>query len=240
MPGDRRQQLPPRRVFLSHTSELRSYPKARSFVAAAEDAVLKAGDVPTDMAYFAARDEKPAEVCRAAVQAANVYVLIAGFRYGSPVRDRPELSYTELEFETACGMGLPRLVFLLGEDTEGPRGMLLDAGFGSRQEAFRARLCESGVTVVAVTDPAGLETALLHPLTALPRDVVEPGAVGAAAVGGPVWSVPPPRGDEVVRPELAEALVSAVLSQGAGAVAVTTGLVGAGGFGKSSAAAWCG
>ena len=201
-------------------------------MAAAESAVARAGDAVTDMAYFAARDEKPAQVCREAVEAADVYVLIAGFRYGSPVRDRPEVSYTELEFEAAGEAGVPRLVFLIGEEAEGPAALFTDPEYGARQHAFRAELIDSGVTAASVKTPGELEAAVLHALVELPRRRRRRGE----PVAGPVWSVPPLRGDEVARPELAEALVAAVLAPDATAVGVTTGLVGAGGFGKTTLA----
>jgi hypothetical protein len=123
------------RVFISHTSELRGFPKRRSYVAAVERAISAAGHVIVDMADFPAADQPAAQVCVERVQGCDVYVGVLGTRYGSAVRDRPEVSYTELEFDTASEAGLDRLVFLLdtGADDVGiPASALIDREFGDR------------------------------------------------------------------------------------------------------------
>src|SRR5689334_10964263 len=73
------------------------------------------------------------------------------------------------EFAEAAGPGMPRLVFLLGEDTTGSRELLVDTYHGARQEAFRRRLADSGITVRTVTSPAELNKKLFQALTELPR-----------------------------------------------------------------------
>ena len=218
---------PPRRVFLSHTSELRKYPQPRSFVAAAESAVARAGDAVMDMSYFAARDQQPAQVCREAVGAAEVYVLIAGFQYGSPVRDRPEVSYTELEHETAEQLGIPRLVFLLDPSVQGPAEMFLDLDNGPRQHGFRTRLLNTGVTTVSVGDPGELETALLQALTVLPRAQATPRPPPSQRL----WTVPARVPEFTGRAGLLAELEAALRVGGSAMVRAVTGM---GGVGKTT------
>ena len=151
-----------RRVFLSHTSELRRYPPGRSFLSAAESAVTRAGDAVTDMAYFAAQDTASADMCRQEVLAADIYVLIAGFCYGSPVRDRPEVSYTELEFEAAAQLGKPRFAFLLEENAEGSRYLFTDK-HTDRQLEFRERV-NNELSTATFANPDQLETLVYQAL----------------------------------------------------------------------------
>jgi len=147
------------RVFVSHTSELRDYPPGNSYVAAVKGAISAVGHVIVDMADFPAADLPAAELCAERVRGCEVYVGVLGTRYGSPVRDRPGVSYTELEFETATEAGLDRLVFLLDTDATEvgiPPSKLIDLEFGMRQEALRRRVQDSGLVTQTFTDPATL------------------------------------------------------------------------------------
>jgi hypothetical protein len=174
-----------RRVFLSHTSELGQFPGSRSFVAAAAAAVARAGDAVADMAYFAAREGRPAAYCMRRVSECDVYVGLVGLRYGSLVQDRPEVSYTELEFQAATHAGLLRLVFLLDEEAALPipaaRLLDRDLDLQARQRAFRERLPQAGVLVAMVTSPEDLEVKLLHAL--LDSRTASPATDGAGEIG---------------------------------------------------------
>jgi hypothetical protein len=146
-------------VFLSHTSELREFPRGASYVDAAERAVSAAGHVIVDMADFPAADLPAAQLCADRVRGCDVYVGVLSTRYGSPVRDMPEVSYTELEFDAATEAGLPRLVFLLdtgADDVRIPLSMLIDREFGARQDAFRGRVRDSGLVTGSFASPAQL------------------------------------------------------------------------------------
>ena len=87
-----------------------------------------------------------------------MYLGIFGTRYGSPVRDRRELSYPELEFETASDPAHPleRLVFLLDQEAENPgipAKWLNDPIHGARQQAFLRKVKDAGLTLQTFGNP---------------------------------------------------------------------------------------
>jgi Domain of unknown function (DUF4062) len=180
-----------RRVFLSHTSELRHHPGGGSFIAAAEAAVVRAGHAVADMAYFAARDVRPADYCVSMVARANVYVGVIGHRYGSIVPDQPHQSFTELEFEAATALGMPRLVYLIGEHAPALPRTRQPAEDRARQEAFRRRLLRAGLTVASVDTPGDLQVAIHQSLVELGTGFVGDRSLALRSAATAAQQVPP-------------------------------------------------
>jgi hypothetical protein len=183
------------------------------------------------MADFGARDRRSPQVCRAELLGCDVYLGVVGFRYGSPVPGRDDgLSFTEFEFDTASRAGLPRLVFLLDETTVPVTLADLDR---TRVARFRRRLQDEQVVAV-VANPDDLAARVGEGLsTLILTRVRRPPQPGPRAP----WMAPPL--DRMVeRRELGDDLVAALVEPGAGDVGLSTGLAGAGGFGKTTLAAW--
>jgi hypothetical protein len=150
-------------VFLSHTGQMARMPGQRTYVQAALDAINATGLIPRDMRFFTADSRPPAQLCIDTVGQCDLYVGLFGLDYGSPVRDRPSVSYTELEFETALQerdrRGMQVLAFLLDPTATGV-GVLDD-----RQAAFRQRVLDSGVTAATFPTPDRLEYLVHRALT---------------------------------------------------------------------------
>ena len=90
-----------KKAFLSHTSELAKFPKARPFMDAVLDAVRQACWLGVDMRDFTAESRSPTVVDAEQLRGCDAYIGVLGLRYGTPARDRPERSYTEMEYDAA-------------------------------------------------------------------------------------------------------------------------------------------
>lgn len=150
----------PRRVVLSYTSELATFPASRPFVAAAEAAVSRAEHVIVGMGYLSAADANPADRSASMVASGDVYVGIIGSRFGGLVPGREDQSFTQLEYETATFLRMTRLVFVIDGSALPPTDQPEE--HCRLQEAFRARLEE--VTFATVASPDELELHLYQAL----------------------------------------------------------------------------
>lgn len=164
----------PWRVFLSHTSELRMYPKTGSYIDKAEEAVIAAGHVPIDMKHFPAVDEPAATYDSKRLEECDVYVGIYGLRWGTPVLDQPALSFTEQEFNHATASGLTRLIFMIDTSSTElglPPDALLDFEHGQRQQAFLQRVCNSGLIMKPFRNPEDLKVQVERSLRELQKTI---------------------------------------------------------------------
>ena len=87
----------------------------------AMDICLRLDKHPKMMEHLAALDADAAEASLDLVDEADIYVCILAHRYGS-IPTGEGKSYTELEYDRAVELGIPRLVFFMDPKTPGPTG----------------------------------------------------------------------------------------------------------------------
>ncbi|MFI0403988.1 MAG: formylglycine-generating enzyme family protein, partial [Cyanobium sp.] len=165
--GSWQASAPGNRTFLSTSPELLAYPdRTRSYHKIAEQAINSVGHVQAESEYPAAA-LKPANLCADLMGRCELFVGLYGLRCGERVIDRPEISYSELDFNLATERGLPRLIFVVDPDSPElglPAEALQDRENGERQQAFLQRLEASGVVIQRFRNPVHLAALLVEAL----------------------------------------------------------------------------
>lgn len=111
-------------------------PQHRAQVA---EACLRQSVFPIDMKHLPAREITPLAVDQEMIDAADVYIGIYAYRYGS-VAEGQTKSYTELEFDRAVDRGIPCLIFLMSAEHDvRPRDVETSPGAQEKLAAFKAR-----------------------------------------------------------------------------------------------------
>ncbi len=164
-----KQEPPPLRIFISHTSEFAKYPQDCSFLDAARNAIYNCGHALIEQESFSSSSLPPADVCRAAVCRADIYLALLGHRYGSKLPGE-DVSYTEFEFNCARDNQIPQLIFLLSGKAPVPVDDFADAENAQRQARFRARAGTTR-TVAQFDDPADLRYKISLALSAETRRI---------------------------------------------------------------------
>jgi hypothetical protein len=109
--------------------------------AAVDRTLRRMGHDVIGMEQYVAEGSKPAERCRADVRAADAYVIIVAWRFGTApghAASPPDLrSITEIEFEEAKANGKPVLAFLLDPEAPWPPSRV-DGPCPGRARTWRA------------------------------------------------------------------------------------------------------
>jgi hypothetical protein len=104
------------RVFVSSTyRDLATYREVLRL------ALEKSGHTFIGMEHFAAQDSPPLEASLSQLDTAEVYLGVVGNSYGSSPRGQ-DLSYTELEYNHATELGIPRLILVSSIEDKTPVG----------------------------------------------------------------------------------------------------------------------
>jgi len=125
----------PYRVFLSSTfSDLATYR------ATVQGAIRQLGAIDVSMEHFGARDERPVDECiRLVSDQSDLFVGVYAHRYGF-VPDGAKISISEIEYQTASNVPLPRFIYIVDDDAPWLPAHMDDGANRKRLIAFKAAL----------------------------------------------------------------------------------------------------
>ena len=147
-----------RRVFLSHTTEIRDYPEGLSFLNAAMDGVRQAGWVAVEMQDFLPSRGPTAAELERKIESCDVFFGILGFKWGAEVPGHAGKSYCKYESDFAQRAGKDCRFFLVGENAVGfPVGYVdwIPRGELEKQKAYREEI--KGRICAIVRNPTTLQ-----------------------------------------------------------------------------------
>ena len=111
----------------------------------AAEVVRQLGHVAVAMEDYTSTEQKPVDKCREDVKNSDILIGIYGYRYGHSPRGYKK-SITHLEYEAAGEVGIPRLIFVIGDDCPWPNSKY-DKDL-TRINAFRADLLENHTATI--------------------------------------------------------------------------------------------
>lgn len=130
------------------------------------DAISGLNHQASAMELFGALPDAPKEECLRLVRASNIFVGVVGVRYGS-IDPQTGKSISELEYQEACSLRLPCLIYMIDEDSHPVLPKHVEVGAGAEKLAhFRAALRKAHV-VSTFSSPADLVAKLTRDLIRL-------------------------------------------------------------------------
>ena len=130
----------------------------------AADACLQLGIVPVAVEQVPTAGQDPLAVSLRALDNADIYVGIIGWRYGF-IPEGQNASITELEYRHARERGVPCLIFIM-DDKHPITPTEIDAATQPQMQQFRKQMLEQNI-VASFTTPQDFRAKLIASLTEL-------------------------------------------------------------------------
>jgi hypothetical protein len=123
-------------IFVSST-----YDDLKTERAAVYEAILGLGHIPVGMEYFGSRSRRSVDIIQSFIGECDFQLTIIGTRYGSPIPER-KISYTEMEYDYAEKIGVPRIAFLMRHSGHYVSNSDLKPEVVRRLNAFRKKVAK--------------------------------------------------------------------------------------------------